>query len=170
MPMQPSSLSLLIAGRKWQSGKRDSDGSVPRLLLYPPKAVIFHFSPKVSNVPQPDQGVRSKTSATQRSSGASVDLGRPDTSAAAQNAGDAGRSRFAVARDVRTDHPGVATARRVRSELGRCLIWMAQKNRSLRCRLPNSIPEIRILPEGAADDTAFLIIACSPEVRIGEGA
>ena len=121
MPMQPSSLSLLIAGRKWQSGKRDSDGSVPRLLLYPPKAVIFHFSPKVSNVPQPDQGVRSKTSATQRSSGASVDLGRPDTSAAAQNAGDAGRSRFAVARDVRTDHPGVATARRVRSELGWCL-------------------------------------------------
>jgi hypothetical protein len=32
------------------------------------------------------------------------------------------------------------------------------------------MPEIRILAEGEADDTAFLIIANSVEVRIGEGA
>ena len=47
---------------------------------------------------------------------------------------------------------------------------IGHKKRSLRCKPPNSIPEIRILSEGAADDTAFLTIACSAEVRIGEGA
>jgi hypothetical protein len=34
----------------------------------------------------------------------------------------------------------------------------------------NSIPAIPILSEGEAGDTAFLIIAHSVEVRIGEGA
>ena len=32
------------------------------------------------------------------------------------------------------------------------------------------MPEIRTLSEGSADDTAFLTIACSAEVRIGKGA
>src|SRR4029077_18901956 len=47
---------------------------------------------------------------------------------------------------------------------------VGHKERSLRCRPSNSIPEIRILSEGEAGDTAFLIIAGSVEVRIGKGA
>jgi hypothetical protein len=47
---------------------------------------------------------------------------------------------------------------------------VGHKERSLRCRPSNSIPAIRILSEGEAGDTAFLIIVDSVEVRIGEGA
>ena len=139
----------VIAGRPWKLREAHSLGPAHVTAGSRRNGTRFRSAPYRTA----SSSARQLRARTHQPSGApiySLVFSRPPSCLAVSTAGDARRSRFAVARDIRTDHPGLATTRRVRSQFGWYLIWISatkrdhrDADRQIRYRRYGSSPKAR---------------------------